>query len=116
MVQPSTEELNEIKKGLKGVPKEISSVKDFDKINSGQYVINRGNLPNGIYLINVIAEGKLYSKKIEAKLIEADAAGVRPPSQCPEAAVAVRSSLEAEGGEQNEESCGGCTLASCVLL
>lgn len=41
-----------------------SKVQGFNKIKSEQYVINRGNLPNGIYLINVIAEGKLYSKKI----------------------------------------------------
>ncbi len=39
-------------------------VKDITKIKADQYTITRGNLPNGIYLINVIADGKLFSKKI----------------------------------------------------
>ncbi len=39
-------------------------VKEITKIKTEQHTITRGNLPNGIYLINVIAEGKLYSKKI----------------------------------------------------
>lgn len=39
-------------------------VKDISKIKTEQYTITRGNLPNGIYLVNVIVEGKLYSKKI----------------------------------------------------
>ncbi len=39
-------------------------VKNSTNIKTEQYIITRGNLPNGIYLINVIVEGKLYSKKI----------------------------------------------------
>lgn len=39
-------------------------VKDLAKIKTEQYILTRGNLPNGIYLVNVIAEGKLYSKKV----------------------------------------------------
>ncbi|MES2394383.1 MAG: T9SS type A sorting domain-containing protein [Bacteroidota bacterium] len=39
-------------------------VKEITKIKTDQHTITRGNLPNGIYLINVIVEGKLYSKKI----------------------------------------------------
>lgn len=39
-------------------------VKEINKIKTEQHTITRGNLPNGIYLINVIVEGKLYSKKI----------------------------------------------------
>ncbi|MCE9538437.1 MAG: T9SS type A sorting domain-containing protein [Bacteroidetes bacterium] len=39
-------------------------VKEITKIKTEQHTITRGNLPNGIYLINVMVEGKLYSKKI----------------------------------------------------
>ncbi len=39
-------------------------VKEISKIKAEQYTITRGNLPNGIYLINVISDGKLFSKKI----------------------------------------------------
>ncbi len=39
-------------------------VKEEAKINTPQYNLSRGNLPNGIYLINIISEGKLFSKKI----------------------------------------------------
>jgi len=39
-------------------------VKEITKIKTEQHTITRGNLPNGIYLINVIVEGKLYSKKV----------------------------------------------------
>jgi para-nitrobenzyl esterase len=39
-------------------------VKEITKIKTEQHTITRGNLPNGIYLVNVIVEGKLYSKKI----------------------------------------------------
>lgn len=39
-------------------------VKEIDKIKTEQHTITRGNLPDGIYLVNVIVEGKLYSKKI----------------------------------------------------
>lgn len=39
-------------------------VKESNKILTEQHTITRGNLPNGIYLINVIVEGKIHSKKI----------------------------------------------------
>ena len=39
-------------------------VKEEAKINTPQYNLSRGNLPNGIYLINIVSEGKLFSKKI----------------------------------------------------
>jgi len=39
-------------------------VNDISKIKADRYTITRGSLPNGIYMINVIADGKLFSKKI----------------------------------------------------
>jgi len=39
-------------------------VKEISKIKTEQYTLIRDNLPNGIYLMNITVEGKLYNKKI----------------------------------------------------
>jgi hypothetical protein len=39
-------------------------VQEITKIKTDKQVVNRGSLPNGIYLLNVIGDGKLYSKKV----------------------------------------------------
>lgn len=39
-------------------------VKNNVNIRSGQFIINRDNLPRGIYFVNIISEGKVFSKKI----------------------------------------------------
>ena len=58
-------------KGFKGKSIDIElfdalgrKVKSVTKIKSDQYTITRGNLPNGMYMVNVIDEGKVHSKKI----------------------------------------------------
>jgi para-nitrobenzyl esterase len=39
-------------------------IKNITNIKTDQYIIGRDNLPAGIYFMNVIADGKVYSKKI----------------------------------------------------
>lgn len=39
-------------------------VKNNTNIKSDQFIINRDNLPGGIYFINIVSEGKVFSKKI----------------------------------------------------
>ena len=39
-------------------------VKSISSVKSNQYIINRDNLTTGIYFMNVISDGKVFSKKI----------------------------------------------------
>jgi len=39
-------------------------VKSSINIKSNQFILNRDNLPSGIYFMNIISEGKVFSKKI----------------------------------------------------
>jgi hypothetical protein len=39
-------------------------VKSNTNIRSNQFILNRDNLPSGIYFMNIISEGKVFSKKI----------------------------------------------------
>jgi hypothetical protein len=39
-------------------------VKNVTDIRTGKYTLTRDQLPSGIYFMNIICEGKLYSKKI----------------------------------------------------
>lgn len=38
--------------------------KTISNVKSGNYTVSRDNLPNGIYSVNVLSEGKVYSRKV----------------------------------------------------
>ncbi len=40
------------------------NVKSIVNSRTDSYIINRDNLPNGLYFINIISEGKVFSKKL----------------------------------------------------